>query len=126
VVISTPVETVMPALFLTGNIGLCAAPPDPPYNLSIASCADTQAELNWQFDLSQTNFSPLQEFVVEYNTTHDPDLWMESHRVSKEDRFVCLFFSVSFSFFLFFFFIFFFFFFLRKRVTLVCMLGCLI
>lgn len=63
-----------------------AAPPDPPYNLSIKSCGVAAAEVVWEFQKNQSNFSPLQEFVVEYNTTHDPDLWMEAGRVGASAR----------------------------------------
>ena len=64
----------------------CAAPPDPPYNLSIVSCGGSIADLEWEFRDEQSNFSPLQEFVMEYNTTHDPKVWIEAQRVSADKR----------------------------------------
>ena len=67
-------------------ISACAAPPDPPYNLSIVSCGGSDADLEWEFREEQSNFSPLQEFVMEYNTTHDPKVWIEAKRVAADRR----------------------------------------
>ncbi|XP_070191784.1 neuroglian-like isoform X3 [Littorina saxatilis] len=60
------------------------APPDPPYNLSIVSCGGSDTDLEWKFQDSMSNFSPLEEFVMEYNTTHDPDVWLEAKRIPAD------------------------------------------
>ncbi|KAL8596705.1 hypothetical protein ACOMHN_045631 [Nucella lapillus] len=62
------------------------APPDPPFNVTVGSCGDTIVHLLWEFNDEQSNFSPLQEFIVEYNTNHNPDLWQEAKRVSAQER----------------------------------------
>ncbi|XP_076447562.1 neuroglian-like isoform X2 [Babylonia areolata] len=62
------------------------APPDPPYNVSMASCGDMEVDLTWEFRAEQSNFSPLQEFIVECNTSHAPGMWQEAFRVSAAQR----------------------------------------
>ena len=62
------------------------APPDPPTNVWIASCGAAFTDVEWAFEDSQANFSPLLEFIVEYSTSHNPDVWSEAKRVFPESR----------------------------------------
>ncbi|XP_067683100.1 neuroglian-like isoform X2 [Haliotis asinina] len=62
------------------------APPDPPYNVSLRHCYANDALLKWQFDKNQENFSPLQGFIVEYNTSFNPDNWVTGARPSADSR----------------------------------------
>ncbi|XP_046363431.1 neuroglian-like isoform X4 [Haliotis rufescens] len=62
------------------------APPDPPYNVSMKHCYANDAILKWQFDTKLENFSPLQSFIVEYNTSFHPDVWVTGARPSADSR----------------------------------------
>lgn len=55
------------------------APPDPPYNVSVVSCGE-KADIQWEYNDKLSNFSPLQKFVVEYNSSHEPERWIEASR----------------------------------------------
>ncbi|KAK7474746.1 hypothetical protein BaRGS_00034039 [Batillaria attramentaria] len=51
------------------------APPDPPYNVKVMACGE-RGDIEWQYEDSLSNFSPLQGFVVEYNNSHESK-WIE-------------------------------------------------
>ncbi|KAL8567508.1 hypothetical protein ACOMHN_010099 [Nucella lapillus] len=62
------------------------APPDPPRSLVMLSCSSSRAELEWEFEDSGSNFSPLEEFVLEFSTNHHPDVWHEGLKVPADKR----------------------------------------
>ncbi|ESO96246.1 hypothetical protein LOTGIDRAFT_174928 [Lottia gigantea] len=62
------------------------APPDPPTNVTLLECLARQATIIWVFDQSQDNFSPLQNFIMEYNTSYAPDHWKVASRPNANAR----------------------------------------
>ncbi|XP_071114817.1 neuroglian-like [Haliotis cracherodii] len=62
------------------------APPAAPYNVVLAACYANRAIVEWSFDKTQENYSPLQGFIVEYNTSFTPNEWVVSARTSSHSR----------------------------------------
>ncbi|XP_041349056.1 neuroglian-like isoform X2 [Gigantopelta aegis] len=62
------------------------APPDAPADVKIQECFAKAATVIWEFSESLQNFSPLQNFIVEYNTTYKPNKWIIVSRPRKNAR----------------------------------------
>ncbi|XP_055958348.1 neuroglian isoform X2 [Patella vulgata] len=62
------------------------APPDPPYNVTVLTCLGREAQIRWEFDASQENFSPLQKFILEYNTSYAPEHWEMGAQPKANER----------------------------------------
>ncbi|XP_076469525.1 neuroglian-like isoform X2 [Babylonia areolata] len=62
------------------------APPEPPTGVVLVACMDTQVHVEWEFEESGSNFSPLQEFIVEYSLESPRDTWQEARRVPAQTR----------------------------------------
>lgn len=48
--------------------------PDPPYGVELIKCLDTFVDLKWIKGIE--NNAPVQYFVVQYNTSFNPDQWV--------------------------------------------------
>ncbi|XP_046565244.1 protein sidekick-2-like [Haliotis rubra] len=62
------------------------APPSAPDNVVITACYANRANVEWSFDKTQENFSPLLGFIVEYNTSFTPNEWAVGARTSPNSR----------------------------------------
>ena len=60
--------TTSPRLLLTTTSS--ADVPDPPNLVKLVSCANRVAQLHWSH--AEDNFSPVLQFIVEYNTSFSP------------------------------------------------------
>lgn len=54
--------------------------PDPPSSVEIERCHRSQADLKWVKGIE--NNAPVNHFIVQYNTTFNPDQWMSVATVS--------------------------------------------
>ena len=53
--------------------------PDPPYDLRWVSCQSRSAEIQWE--AGSENNALIREFIVHYNTSFEPDAFLEANRV---------------------------------------------
>ncbi len=64
---------------------LCfAAVPDPPIEVELTGCDSRLAQIQWK--LINENYSPVEEFIIEYNTSFDPDRWHVAKGQLPRDR----------------------------------------
>ncbi|XP_067676382.1 neuronal cell adhesion molecule-like [Haliotis asinina] len=62
------------------------APPSGPYNVVVRTCYASRANVEWSFDKTQENLSPLLGFIVEYNTSFTPSEWVVGATTSSDSR----------------------------------------
>lgn len=55
------------------------APPEPPTQVQVPECLQRSAKISWI--PGSDNNSPIKEYIIEYNTTFNPDVWTELKRV---------------------------------------------
>lgn len=53
--------------------------PDPPSGVAVERCRDSSADLKWIKGIE--NNAPVQYFVVQYNTSFNPDQWVSARTV---------------------------------------------
>lgn len=59
--------------------------PDPPIDVTLTSCDNRVAQLSWR--LISENYSPVVQFIIQYNTSFNPDTWRNAKTQLPRDRF---------------------------------------
>lgn len=59
--------------------------PDPPVNVQLTSCDNRVAQLHWK--LISENYSPVTQFVIEYNTSFEPGRWRVARTQLSRERY---------------------------------------
>jgi hypothetical protein len=73
-------------LTVTFVSGFCTAVPDPPVNVFVrCNSKNRSAEIWWQ--PGKENYAPILNFIVQYNTSFQPDLWYDiATNISQNNR----------------------------------------
>ena len=61
------------------------AVPDPPVEVELTECQSRFAQIQWK--LISENYSPVEEFIIEYNTSFDPNHWTVAKGQLPRDRY---------------------------------------
>ena len=59
--------------------------PDPPIDVELTHCGDRIAQLQWK--LISENYSPVIQFMIEYNTSFSPGTWKIAKTQLPRDRY---------------------------------------
>ena len=59
--------------------------PDPPIDVQLVSCEVRIAQIQWR--LISENYSPVSQFIIQYNTSFDADYWHVARTQLPRDRF---------------------------------------
>ena len=80
-----PVEAIVLYCSLYFTLLFCiVAVPDPPVEVELTECLSRFAQIQWK--LISENYSPVEEFIIEYNTSFDPGRWTVAKGQLPRDR----------------------------------------
>ncbi|XP_071117603.1 uncharacterized protein [Haliotis cracherodii] len=79
-------DSLVKAKNIKHTLLVCNDDAAPPYNVTVLMCHGNTVLLEWQFDRHQDNLPPQLSFIVEYNTSYNPNEWVVAARLSADDR----------------------------------------
>ena len=74
----------LPFLIMVCFLYLLSDVPDPPIDVELMACESRLAQIQWK--LINENYSPVIQFVIQYNTSFDPDTWRVAKGSLARDR----------------------------------------